>query len=335
MFKITTAVLGGLLLIIALGTAGASGMLSTLAGQGTSPPSRTAMEDIPAENFTLYTAAAQTCPGLDWSVLAAIGKIETNHGRSTLPGVSSGENFAGARGPMQFLQLTFDSVVAEHPPPPGGAHPPSPYNLHDAVYAAAAYLCDSGARDGRDLNAAIFAYNRADWYVADVLAQAAQYQSPATIGGDTDAAPAALTAINYAEGQLGLPYLWGGDGPAENEDGFDCSGLTRAAYAAAGIQIPRVAQDQYDAGPRVPAGQPLEPGDLVFYGTPDRIHHVGIYIGAEQMIHAPRTGELIQIAPYRYTGDDYVGATRPAFSHQRVVRVAIGDSQHPDGTSPG
>ncbi|WP_059007844.1 C40 family peptidase [Streptomyces specialis] len=181
------------------------------------------------------------------------------------------------------------------------------------VYTAAAYLCDSGARNGQDLNAAIFAYNHADWYVADVLAQAAQYESPTTLGGENDATPAALQAINYAEGQLGLPYLWGGDGPAAGEEGFDCSGLTRAAYEAAGIPIPRVAQDQYNAGPHVPEDQ-LQPGDLVFYGTPDNIHHVGLYIGGGQMIHAPRTGELIQIAPYRYAGDDFAGATRPSAS---------------------
>ncbi|MDT0307224.1 C40 family peptidase [Streptomyces sp. DSM 44917] len=317
MLKTAAAFLAGLLLLVALGAAGSAGMLSTLTGQGTATPSRTAMEDIPPENYALYTAAAQTCPGLDWTVLAAIGKIETDHGRSTLPGVASGTNYAGAMGPMQFLQSTFDAVVAEHPPPPGGATPPSPYNLHDATYAAAAYLCDSGARNGQDLNAAIFTYNHAHWYVADVLAQATQYQSPTTLGGENDAAPAALQAINYAEGQLGLPYLWGGDGPAAGEDGFDCSGLTRAAYEAAGIPIPRVAQDQYNAGPHVPEDQ-LQPGDLVFYGTPDNIHHVGLYIGGGQMIHAPRTGELIQLAPYRYAGDDFAGATRPSASAQQV-----------------
>ncbi|WP_049579975.1 NlpC/P60 family protein [Streptomyces sp. SBT349] len=311
MLKSVLAFFVGIMLLITLGMAAAGGMFTTLTGQGTSP-SRTAMEDIPADHYALYTAAAQTCPGLDWTILAAIGKQESDHGRSTLPGVTSGANHAGAKGPMQFLQPTFDATVAEHPPPPGGAQRPSPYNLHDAVYAAAAYLCDSGARDGHDLKGAIFAYNHADWYVADILAQAQQYQSPTSIGSDTDASPAALAAINYATGQLGLPYLWGGDGPAQGEDGFDCSGLTRAAYQAAGIPIPRVAQDQYNAGPRIPDGQPLQPGDLVFYGTPDNIHHVGLYIGGDQMIHAPRTGELIQLAPHRYAGDDYAGATRPA-----------------------
>lgn len=318
MLKAVSAFLVSLLLVIVLGMAAVGGMLSSLTGHGTAQPSRIAMTDIPAENYALYTQAAATCPGLDWTVLAAIGKIETDHGRSPLPGVTSGANYAGARGPMQFLQPTFDAVIAEHPPPPGGATPPSPYNLHDAVHAAAAYLCDSGARNGHDLTGAIYAYNHADWYVADVLAQAAQYESPTTVGGDNDASPAAMRAITYAEGQLGLPYLWGGDGPAAGESGFDCSGLTRAAYQAAGITLPRVAQDQYNAGPHVPDNQ-LQPGDLVFYGTPTTIHHVGLYIGGGQMIHAPRTGELIQIAPYRYPGDDYAGATRPASSSTELA----------------
>jgi cell wall-associated NlpC family hydrolase len=76
---------------------------------------------------------------------------------------------------------------------------------------------------------------------------------------------AALAAINYACGQRGLPYVWGGNGAQDG--GFDCSGLSKAAYAAAGISLPRTAQTQYDAGPPVPAGQPLLPGDLVFFGT--------------------------------------------------------------------
>ena len=66
---------------------------------------------------------------------------------------------------MQFLQPTFDNVIARHPLPPGGASPPSRYNPHDAIYAAAYYLCDNGAHDGRNLYHAIFTHNHADWYV--------------------------------------------------------------------------------------------------------------------------------------------------------------------------
>jgi cell wall-associated NlpC family hydrolase len=121
----------------------------------------------------------------------------------------------------------------------------------------------------------------------------------------------ALAAITYACKQLGLPYQWGGNGPADGDHGFDCSGLTTAAYAAAGVSLTRTAQTQYDAGPKVRAGQPLLPGDLVFFGTPGHVHHVGLYIGAGKMVHAPTFGQLIKVGPYRWSGDDYLGATRP------------------------
>jgi cell wall-associated NlpC family hydrolase len=274
--------------------------------------------DIPPEYCLLYLTAAPDCPGLDWTVLAAIGKVETDHGRSTLPGVHDGENSAGAGGPMQFLAPTFNGVIATHHILPGGASPPSRYNPHDAIHAAAFLLCDNGVRRG-DLRAAIFSYNHADSYVDKVLEQAATYaEATATSIGNGDCnaiqAPNAITfaAINYACGQRGLPYMWGGNGPQHGDPGFDCSGLTKAAYTAAGITLPRTAQTQYDAGPRVPTGQPLLPGDLVFYGTPSNIHHVGLYIGAGLMINAPDFGRPIQINNYRYNGDDYTGATRPA-----------------------
>ncbi|KPM50321.1 hypothetical protein ACG83_41010 [Frankia sp. R43] len=99
--------------------------------------------------------------------------------------------------------------------------------------------------------------------------------------------------------------------PDYGENGFDCSGLTRAAYAAAGITIPRVAQDQFDAGPRLSPGTPLEIGDLVFYGTSEfDITHVGIYIGSGNMVNAPRRGAPVRTETY--VRSSYRGATRPA-----------------------
>ncbi|GAA1291758.1 NlpC/P60 family protein [Saccharothrix xinjiangensis] len=316
--KITTGVVAAVLLIPMLL---AQAMVDALFG----PSSNTTVDcaapvaDIPPDYCRLYLAAAPHCPGLDWTVLAAIGKIESDHGRLQAPGVHDGENSAGAAGPMQFLTPTFHGVLAAHRIPPGGATPPSRYNPHDAIHAAAFLLCDEGVRQG-DLRAAIYAYNNADWYVDLVLDQAAKYAEAAvtSVGnGDCNAIQApnavALTAINYACGQRGLPYVWGGNGPDSGHAGFDCSGLTKAAYAAAGVTLPRTAQTQFDAGPRVPAGQPLLPGDLVFYGTPDNIHHVGLYLGAGLMINAPTFGQPVQIDNHRYSGDDYAGATRPAF----------------------
>jgi cell wall-associated NlpC family hydrolase len=206
---------------------------------------------------------------------------------------------------MQFEPSTFAEYKL--PVPPGGANPPSPYDPVDAVYAAARDLCTNGARNGTDLPAAVYAYNRSSSYVQQVLALTAQL----TTGGGTsvaaDETPAAAIAVAYAQAQLGTPYQWGGDGPG----GFDCSGLTLAAYQAAGIQLPRTAQQQYNAGPPVPAGQPLQPGDLVFFGSnPGHIDHVGILINSPEMIDAPHSGAVVRVEPYQW--GDYVGATRPA-----------------------
>ncbi|MET9232621.1 C40 family peptidase [Lentzea sp. NPDC003310] len=163
----------------------------------------------------------------------------------------------------------------------------------------------------RDIRKAIWAYNHADWYVNDVLAQAKKYSEAMVGTGSCDniQAPnhAAAQAIAFACDQLGEPYVWGGNG----ETGWDCSGLVTAAYRTAGIAIPRTTQPQYDAGPLIPAGHPLMPGDLVFYGTPINVHHVGLYLGAGKMVHAPTFGQPMQVSSYRWTGDDYLAASRP------------------------
>jgi hypothetical protein len=175
--KLAVAALGLVVIIPLLIVAGLQAAFSAVFGP--SQPTAAALADIPADYLALYRQAALTCPGLDWSILAAIGKIETDHGRSTLPGVSSGENAFGAGGVMQVLQPTWNAILARHDIPPGGATPPSRYNPHDAIYAAAFYLCDNRAPD--NLRAAIFAYNHSDTYVDHVLAQAADYRQTGQI----------------------------------------------------------------------------------------------------------------------------------------------------------
>jgi cell wall-associated NlpC family hydrolase len=310
MVKAASAALAAIALLIALAAATAQSVLSPLTSTGILA-SASALRDIPPDYLALYIDASRTCPGLDWTVLAAIGKVETDHGRSDLPGVHSGANSAGAEGPMQFEPATFAAVSRRAALPAANGHRLSPYNPRDAIYAAAEYLCENGARNGSNLSRAVYAYNHAAWYVSDVLTQAATYRAPA-LGTENAPGPAALQALNYAQGQLGLPYEWGGNGPAHGDPGFDCSGLTQAAYAAAGLALPRTAQAQYDAGPRLSPSAALEPGDLLFYGTPSRIHHVGLYIGSGMMIDAPRPHVPIRIEPVRYSGDDYAGATRPS-----------------------
>jgi len=100
----------------------------------------------------------------------------------------------------------------------------------------------------------------------------------------------AATAIAFARAQLGKPYVFAAAGP----DAFDCSGLTMAAWAAAGVRMPHYSGSQANMFPKV-SWEQLQPGDIVvFY---DDLHHVGLYIGGGMMIHAPQTGDVVKIAP--------------------------------------
>ncbi|MDT7599529.1 MAG: hypothetical protein QOK26_1606, partial [Pseudonocardiales bacterium] len=120
--------------------------------------------------------------------------------------------------------------------------------------------------------------------------------------------PAASAAVAFARSQLGEPYRWGGNSRADG--GFDCSGLTSAAYASAGVPIPRTAQAQYNAGPRLSADQPIKAGDLVFFGGgPHSVGHVGLAVSSTAMINAPDVGQAVTIGPIRRR--DFVGASRP------------------------
>ena len=116
--------------------------------------------------------------------------------------------------------------------------------------------------------------------------------------------PAAATdaerrAITFALAQLGKPYVFGAAGP----DSYDCSGLTMAAWASAGVQLPHYTVAQYKMGTRVPALSLVSPGDLIFIPgsdgtlTPPDPHHVGLYIGRGYVIEAPQTGDVVKIVP--------------------------------------
>jgi cell wall-associated NlpC family hydrolase len=263
-------------------------------------PSVAALSGIPPAYLALYMSAARTCPGLSWGVLAGIGEVESDHGRSTAPGVHSGANYAGAEGPMQFEPATFAQYAVDD----DHDSQLSPYDPADAIYSAAAMLCANGAASGTaaGIRQALFAYNHSNTYVDDVLAWAARYTIPAPSG-------AAATAIEFALRQIGKPYQWGAAGP----DAYDCSGLVYAAYAAAGIHIARTTFGWRQDGPPVPLTQ-IQPGDLLFSagadGTPINPGHVVMYLGGGQIVQAPQIGEDVQIDPLNLAG--VVVATRPA-----------------------
>lgn len=109
--------------------------------------------------------------------------------------------------------------------------------------------------------------------------------------------------VNIAVKYLGIPYQWGADGL----ESFDCSGFTMHVYSKIGIKLPHSSRAQYGSGQRVSRDQ-LSSGDLVFFGRP--IHHVGIYVGGGNFIHAPRTGDVISIDSLS-SRRNYVGAVRP------------------------
>jgi len=144
-------------------------------------PSALARADIPARYLALYQAAGERY-GIDPWILAAIGSVETDHGRSTQPGVRSGVNSAGCcAGPMQFNirngpPSTWDGYGVD------GNHDGtrSPYDPADAIPAAAKYLRATGAP--ADYQAALLAYNHAQWYVDEVLAKAAEYRRDPAAG---------------------------------------------------------------------------------------------------------------------------------------------------------
>ena len=266
------------------------------AGVAAATGARGTVPSLPDGWAALEQAAVAACPGLSWSVLAAIGTVESDSGRSTAPGVASGANAAGAEGPFQFEPSTFAAYATIGP---GGARPASPYDPVDAAFTAATMLCADGGGNAAGLHAAVFAYNHDDVYVSTVLTLSLAFADDATVDATV------VAALAFAAAQLGVPYEWGGTG----QGGFDCSGLSQASFAHAGVALPRVAQDQFDAGPPVP-DDVLQPGDLLFFGSSaSAVDHVGIYAGDGLMIDAPHTGAVVRVEAADWSG--LVGATRP------------------------
>jgi cell wall-associated NlpC family hydrolase len=320
-------VIGGTNMMFA-GAGGSGCPTDSSSGQSSQPGvSAEAQNSIPANYLMWYRKVGQQFD-VPWTILAGIGKVESDHGRTTLPGVHSGHNPFGAAGPMQIgiggqagdqwggaaihpASLKVVGVATDE----DGKATISVYDPADAIAGAAKYLIQHGVQS--DPSGAIFAYNHLDSYVEDVLSWASTYASGgftisavtprssdpsgSCTGSVLDAVvvpnAAVSTAISFAEDQLGKPYLWGGTGP----DAFDCSGLTMMAYRAAGVFIQRTSQQQWASERRVPASQ-VQPGDLVFFagadGTATAPGHVGLVIGGGQMIEAYATGFPIRISTY-------------------------------------
>jgi cell wall-associated NlpC family hydrolase len=147
-----------------------------------------------------------------------------------------------------------------------------------------------------------------------------------------DAAPEAKKAVEYALAQLGDPYLWGAEGP----DAFDCSGLVQSAYAYAGVSLPRVAADQYNATRDKPVDvEKLLPGDLLYWwddpGNWQSVYHTGMYLGDGKMIQAPRSGDVVKISSIWF--ENFAGAHR-VVDAVRTDPDAEDPTQTPGGEDP-
>ncbi|MGW1839045.1 bifunctional lytic transglycosylase/C40 family peptidase [Streptomyces sp. BBFR2] len=272
---------------------------------------------VPAEYQSLVQKWGQLCPAISPSLLAAQLYQESGwNPRAQSP--------AAAQGMAQFIPGTW----ATHGIDGNGDGKRDVWDPADAIASAASYDCELAkyVKDapGDATHNMLAAYNAGAYrviqysgvppygetqnYVKTITTLAKSFEAPSAPVAPSKQAAA---AIYYAQEKLGTPYLWGGTGTAAQNGRFDCSGLTQAAYHSVGIDLPRVANDQWNAGPH-PKRDELLPGDLVFFANdltdPRSIHHVGIYVGGGYMVNAPHTGALIRFD--KIDVPDYIGATR-------------------------
>ena len=272
---------------------------------------------VPAAYAAIVQKWGNLCSAINPALLAAQLYQESGFN----PNARSG---AAAEGIAQFIPGTW----ATHGIDGNGDGKKDVWDPQDAIPSAASYDCKlaSYVKDVpgnltenmlASYNAGAYAvikyggvppYRETQNYVKTITTLEESFAAPVT---RVDPSKQAAGAIYYAQKKLGTPYLWGGNGTAADGGRFDCSGLTKAAYESVGVTLPRVANDQYNAGPH-PKRDELLPGDLVFFSadpTDSRaIHHVGIYVGGGYMIDAPRTGAVIRFDPIDTS--EYFGATR-------------------------
>lgn len=272
---------------------------------------------VPAAYQSMVQRWGNLCPAINPALLAAQLYQESGFNpRAHSP--------ADAQGIAQFIPGTW----AAHGLDGNGDGKRDVYDPADAIPSAASYDCKLASyvkrAAGNPTENMLAAYNAGAYaviryngvppyretqnYVKTITTLQKSFAKPVT---RVDPSEQAAGAIYFAQKKLGTKYLWGGNGTPEQGGRFDCSGLTKAAYESVGVTLPRVANDQYNAGPH-PRRSELLPGDLVFFShdpsNSRAIHHVGIYVGGGYMIDAPRTGAVIRFDPIDTS--EYFGATR-------------------------
>ncbi|MCZ2527911.1 NlpC/P60 family protein [Streptomyces sp. NPDC059506] len=304
----------------AAGLVGASGSVGLAKGS------------VPAAYQHLVQKWGNLCPAINPALLAAQLYQESGWNPKA-------QSHAAAQGIAQFIPGTW----ATHGIDGDGDGDRDVWDPADAIPSAASYDCELAGYvkkvPGDTTDNMLAAYNAGAYrviqyggvppytetrnYVKTIRTLEKSFAAPVTT---VEPSRQAAGAIYYAQDKLGTPYLWGGNGTPEHGGRFDCSGLTKAAYASVGIELPRVANDQWNAGPH-PARDELLPGDLVFFATdlsdPRSIDHVGIYVGGGYMIDAPRTGAVIRFD--KIDTPKYFGATRVTSDGAAALPNGTGD----------
>ncbi|MEU2159102.1 bifunctional lytic transglycosylase/C40 family peptidase [Streptomyces sp. NPDC019396] len=304
-------------------------------GQGAAPSQVAGVHAVMLAAYTRaaqsVTSLRPKCTGMRWSVIAGIGAVESNHaaGRTIAPDGTITPRIIGARldgsgaggnttafpdtdggrwdgdtacdravGPTQFLPSTWKGPSGSDGNNDGVK---DPHNAYDAALGTAVYLCGTGTSDLRNpaqLRKALLRYNNAGWYADKVTAHIRRYDqlTPTAPGGTTGVAGRVGAVVQKALAQRGVPYVWGGgDTTGPTNGGFDCSGLmVYAFYQGVGITLPRTSQTQRSVGTKVSRSD-LQPGDLIVINNDGNWGHVGLAVGAGQMVHAPRPGKSVEI----------------------------------------
>ncbi|WP_127360002.1 bifunctional lytic transglycosylase/C40 family peptidase [Actinacidiphila soli] len=312
---LAAGVVGGVFFsFLALLVVGTYSAAASLTGNGAVTLAKGA---VPAAYSSIVQQWGNLCPAINPALLAA--QLYQESGWN-----AKAQSPADAQGIAQFIPGTW----ATHGIDGNGDGVKDVWDPADAIPSAASYDCELAkyVKDvpGDPTENMLAAYNAGAYRVIQAggvpdIAETKNYVKAITTLAMSFAAPTgtvaasqqAAGAIYYAQKKLGTPYLWGGTGTAAQSGRFDCSGLTQAAYRSVGIELPRVAKDQWNAGPH-PSRDQLAPGDLVFFAydlnDPTTIHHVGIYVGGGYMINAPHTGAVIRFD--HIDSADYIGATR-------------------------
>ncbi|MCX4763818.1 NlpC/P60 family protein [Streptomyces sp. NBC_01275] len=222
----------------------------------------------------------------------------------------------------------------------GGPNHPSPPNPRGLLGVPNWQQMDKGAAaQAVQVSAFPDAYSKWEGVAGQIVGRAKNIEcSDVGLSGDVG------KVIQAAKNQLGIDYCWaGGDAkgptytsycPQGVSTGFDCSGLTLYAYAQVGITLGHYTGDQWNVGSRVESYSALQPGDLMFWssdGSVGGIHHVSMYLGNDEMIHAPRTGKTVEIVKHvsanTYWMNQWIGGSR--------ILKSSGDSGSADTGSTG